>query len=784
MRTRFGRGAAIIGLLVATGCRSGSNVAPPLTTPPAASGEAKAASPSGTPPVVVKVLLDDPRLATARAFERAKDWGAAAKAVRDARPADLPAADACAWDFLEGRLFVAANASSEAIAAFERAEAAACPLSGHAKLRSAQAIARSGRADDAIARARAVPADHTSLKDDVKMVLAESLATKGDRAAALPLWREWLKANAYGPRWVDTSVRIANALLDGVDGPVESRAKEAYDAVTRVVVEAPRLADSSGATEARLRAIKVLRAKDPKITDALSDLERARQAQGWLDANEPTRAFDLASAVLKRASGSASCKAALTRANAAAKKTPKVDAWPEAVAACEKEAELVTALYAGAKARTGKDPKLAIEWFGKVEALFPTHRLADDARFRAALLVAQGTDEGREDRSEQMLRTLPDTYPSGDMGTEALFRVALAKMQKGREDWAAAKVMLDRIVEITPEDRHWATAGRAEYFRARAAAATGDDEGARTRWEHVVERHPLSFYMLLSYARLAAADAARAKRALEGAIARDKETGAFPSKALPVVEMPAFLRAVKLLEVGDVDAARRELTACGAVAEGADPEVIWTVGALYNQAGAFELGHAFSRGRVNDHLEHYPEGKWRVPWETAYPRAFEPLVAKASEKYSLPRAIAWGVMREESSFIADVKSHANAYGLMQLIIPTAKGVAVGTGYGSDEASLRRPEVSIEFGTKLLASLRTKHGHDALAIGAYNGGSGAVGRWMNNRTSDELDLFVENVPWEETRNYIKRVLSSVAAYGYLYERKTFDAALGIPLRLAQ
>ena len=739
MRTRLGRGAAIIGLVVAAGCRSGSNVAPPLTTPPAASAEAKATSSSTGGVPIVKVLLDDPRLATARAFD--------------------------AWDFLEGRLLVAANATAEAIPAFERAEAASCPLSGHAKLRSAQAIARSGRADDAIARARTVPADHSSLKDDVKMVLAESLATKGDRAAALPLWREWLKANANGPRWVDTSVRIANALLDGVDGPPESRAKEAYDAVTRVVVEAPRLADSSGATEARLRAIKVLRAKDSKITDALSALERARQALGWLDANDPTRAFDLASAVLKGASGSASCKAALTRANAAAKKTPKVDAWPEAVAACEKEAELVTALYAGAKARTGKDPKLAIEWFGKVETLFPTHRLADDARFRAALLVAQGTDEGREERSEQMLRTLPDAYPSGDMGTEALFRVALAKMQKGREDWEAAKVVLDRIVEMTPEDRHWATSGRAEYFRARAAAATGDDEGARTRWEHIVERHPLSFYMLLSYARLAAADAARAARVLEGAIARDKETASFPSKALPIVETPGFLRAVKLLEVGDVDAARRELTACGAIAEGADPEVIWTVGAIYNQAGAFELGHAFSRGRVNDHLEHYPEGKW-------------------SEKYSLPRAIAWGVMREESSFLADVKSHANAYGLMQLIIPTAKGVAVGTGYGSDEASLRRPEVSIEFGTKLLASLRTKHGHDALAVGAYNGGSGAVGRWMNNRTSDELDLFVENVPWEETRNYIKRVLSSVAAYGYLYERKTFDAALGIPLRFLQ
>ncbi|MBX3219127.1 MAG: lytic transglycosylase domain-containing protein [Labilithrix sp.] len=784
------RGAALACLVAVAGCRSGSNAAPPLATP-AASAEAKGAPASGAMSLpTLKVLLDDPRLASARAFERSKDWAAAAKAVHDAHPLDLPPPEACAWDYLEGRLFVAANATTEAIAAFERAEAAICPLAGHAKLRSAQAIARSGRADEAIARARAVPSDHTSLKDDVKMVLAESHAAKGDRAGALPLWRAWLAANPYGSRWVDTSVRIASALLDGVDGPADARAKEAYDAATRVVIEAPRLADSSGATQARTRAVALLRAKDRTVTEALSDVERARQAQGWLDASEPTRAFDLASAVLKGPSGAASCKAALTRAYASAKKSPKVDTWADAVSACEKDAELVTALFAGAKARTGKDPKLAIEWFGKVEALFPNHRLADDARFRAALLVAQGTDEDREDRSEQMLWTLPDAYPSGDMRTEALFRVVLAQLQKGRvEDWEAVKPVLDRIVELTPEDRHWATAGRAEYFRARAAAMTGDGEGAVRRWDHVVEQHPLSFYMLLSYARLSELDPARAKRVLDGAALRDREPTApelraFPSKAHPVLEAPAVTRAMRLLEVGDVDAARRELAASGAVAEAADPEVIWTVGALYNQAGLFELGHAFSRGRVTDHLEHYPEGKWRVPWETAYPRAYAPLVATTCAKYTLPQPITWGVMREESSFIADVKSHANAYGLMQLIIPTAKGVAVGTGYGSDEDSLRRPEVSIELGTKLLASLRKKHGHDALAIGAYNGGSGAVNRWMTGRTSDELDLFVENVPWEETRNYIKRVLSSVAAYGYLYDRKAFDDALGIPLRLGR
>jgi soluble lytic murein transglycosylase len=582
---------------------------------------------------------------------------------------------------------------------------------------------------------------------------------------------------------VDTSVRIANAVLDGVDGPAESHAREAYDAATKVVVEAPKLAEVAGAVAARARAVVVLKAHDPSVTDALSDAERAKQAQTWLELGEPNKAFDSASLVLSAAkTGPTACRAAVTRATAAVKaRGVKLNGWPDAVTACEKDDQLVNALYSGAKAQASKDPKLAIDWFAKVEQLFPSHRLADDARYRAALLVAQGTDEGHEARAEQMLRSLPDVYPGGDMRTEALFHVALGKMQ--RADWEAAKPLLDRIVELQPDDRHWATAGRAEYFRARAAAASGDADGARSRLVHIVERYPLAFYMLLAQARLTALDPTLAARTLKDAAQRDVD-GAFPSKVHPILESLAIARAMRLLEVGDVDAARREVTASGALADGVDSEVVWAVGALYNQAGLPELGHAFARGKLTDFLAHYPEGKWRIPWQVAYPRAFEAIVVKACSENAIPAPLAWGIMREESSFVADVRSHANAVGLMQLIAPTAKWVASGTSIPSDDASLKRPDVSVELGTRLLSKLRATHGHPALAIGAYNGGGGAVERWVSARTTDDLDVFVEQIPYDETRNYIKRVLSSQAAYAYLYDPTALKEPLGLPLRLGR
>lgn len=765
------------GLAIVAGCRSGSNAAPPAVTTSIPEVKPAPKSAGGLP--VVASLMD----ARLRELERTKDYTTAAKMVQAGAPQDPNAR--CGWDYLEGRLWLLAGSGAEAAVAFGRAESAACPLVSWAKVRSAQAIARSGRADDAIAKARSVPEDLTAASDDVRIVIAESLAAKGDRAGALPMWRTWLANNPKGQRWVDTSVRIANALLDGVAGPAEEHAREAFDLASKVVAEAPKLAESAGAVATRSRAAALLRAKDPSITEALSDAERARQAQAWLDLGEPTKAYELATAVWTAGKGGPSaCKAAVVRANAAARaKGVKVDAWPDAVSACEKDGELVTALYAGAKAKSSKDPKLAIDWFGKVEEQFPAHRLADDARYRGALLVAQSTDEGHEEKAEKMLRTLPDAYPAGDMKTEALFRVALQKMQRG--EWDAAKPLLDKIMEIAPDDRHWATAGRAEYFRARTEARGGNVAAARAGWAKIVERHPLSFYMLLSYARLAEIDPALAQKTMKEAAARDGEgPTTFPSKTYAILGSPGVTRAARLLEVGDVEAAKKELAASGATADTADSEVVWSIGVLYNQAGYPELGHQFSRGRLSDHLAHWPEGRWRVPWETAYPRAFEPLVVKLSAQHTLPTTVTWGIMREESSFVADARSHSNAIGLMQLIPPTAKLVASGTAIPHDDASLKRPEVSIELGTRLLSKLRVTHGHPALAIGAYNAGGGAVERWVSAHLTDDIDLFVELIPYDETRNYVKRVLSSQAAYAYLYDPSALKEPLGLPLRIGR
>jgi soluble lytic murein transglycosylase len=782
--------------------------AEPATDPGTPAEMSRATLEAGVTPALVPVdqgmpkfaaVLEDVRLAAARAKETARDPAGAARAVDAARGSTaLDGAQACAWSYVSGRLHAEAGEFAEASAAFERALGGAddagtpCPLAPYAGLRDAEALLRLGRDDDAIVRLRAL-ADDFGARDEATLALCDALVMKGDRASAVPLWRALLARSPHGVRWADSSLQLASALLDGVDGPADSRAQEALDLTTRVLVEAPMTASTADVIGLRGRAATLLRRSPqhgghPTAAPILTPEERARQAQAWLDASQPRRATETADALLGalRLSASprddlhrdAACKASTVRAQAVprGKSDDGADAWGDAIARCDGSDAQVNALYYGGKASFAahRDAE-ATTRFALLEKRFPTSRLADDARFRAALVVF---DQGDEARYLSMLSSLPDAYPDGDMRGEALFRVALNQL--GKRDLYAARTTLDRLLALAVEDGAWGSAGRAAYYRARVAQLAGEVDDAEARYAAIIAGHPLAFYMLMAYARLQALDAARARGAVEAAVAREPP-GPFLTAVHPELASPAFERFARLLEVGEIDAARHEAALAGLVAEGTDPEVLWTMAWLYDRAGAPELGHSFARSRLVDYRSHWPGGRWRLPWQVAFPRPWDDVVQAESAASGIPSPLTWAIMREESAFNPDAHSVANALGLMQLLTGTARRMARGTPLVVDDASLRRPEVSIALGTRLLGSLRASFVRNpALAIAAYNSGSGAVLRWLGERGSDDFDVFVERIPFEETRNYLKRVLASEAAYAYLYAPKELDELLALPL----
>jgi soluble lytic murein transglycosylase len=212
--------------------------------------------------------------------------------------------------------------------------------------------------------------------------------------------------------------------------------------------------------------------------------------------------------------------------------------------------------------------------------------------------------------------------------------------------------------------------------------------------------------------------------------------------------------------------------------------VLWGLALLYSRAGSAKDAHEIARGLLTDWLSRWPAGDWVKAWELAFPRPYDKLVAREAKKNGIPESLVYAVMREESAFDPDAVSHADAHGLMQLIVPTAKLLAKPVGLPYDADSLKRPAINISLGSRGLGelTLKTFAQNPLLAIPAYNAGPGRPRRWLRERPRMEFDVWVESIPITETRRYTKRVLASRAAYAYLYERRTVPESMALPLRL--
>jgi soluble lytic murein transglycosylase len=618
---------------------------------------------------------------------------------------------------------------------------------------------------------------------------AETALVRIDALRALSRWEDALAAlDAYlakypnGPRRAEATFRRAEALE-------KTGAKAGADVVAdatalyrRVWAEAPLEAWADRAAE-RLEAIAQSRpAEEARLVRTHTAGEWVARGMGYFNANrnvESEQAF-IAALAAPGLDKDLECRARFHRAQSVWKQRQRSRGAPlfdDADGACFRAGNRdlhAKALYQGARCYASMGARdQALARYARVEAEHADHSYADDARLRSAEIA---TDAGDLATANVLLADVPRRYPKGDLLNEALWRLAFAAWRAG--DDANALRWLDENLRLVPHEEIWYAEGRALYWKARVLERQGKPDDARHFYERAAREYPLSVYALLALTRLQGVDGNAAANLVASLRAGIHDVPAWTFSPRPLFGDEGFLRAVELARMGLGGEARRELARLG-LATSADKhagprggtgneeeDLLWITAVLLDRGGSWAASHSIPRYGINAYRLDYPQGLGEAKWRIAYPRAFPALVAKNAKANDLPEALQLAIMREESAFSPRIESFANAIGLTQMLVKTAKRFSNGAPVTREV--LLDPAHNVELGSRFLGFLWKRFkSTPPLTIAGYNAGESAVEKWLGERGNLATDEFMETIPYDETRNYTKRVLASFFAYSWLY-----------------
>lgn len=444
--------------------------------------------------------------------------------------------------------------------------------------------------------------------------------------------------------------------------------------------------------------------------------------------------------------------------------TASVPYYDRVIEHCQDADTRLRALFNGGRAHwNAGNHDRAMETYRTLYREFPTHSYADDAMHNIALILrGQGKIQESDDTLQEQVRRWPD----GDMAKDAIWIQMRALLEA--KEWAQAVRYADAVGNNAGEDDIYSR-GRIRYFRGRALEALSRNVEASVVYQRVIRDFPLSWYAILSFNRLNEIDPNATGRLVDEL----RQSAAVQSDVIvldpPEMASDPFMnRGRTLLRLGLVSLASDEFSKLES-RYASRPGVSRIVARLLDAAGAWHVSHRSGASRIVN-PDHYPAPDSIADWATAYPRPFEEHVLEFANERALDPWLVYAVMREESGFQPRVESWANARGLMQLMLPTAKDMARLTGRGDVRASqLFDPKINIELGTMFLRRLGERfEGHPVCMIAGYNGGAGNVNNWLNARGNMPVDIWVEAIPYTQTRHYVKRVAMSWWIYHWLYD----------------
>jgi soluble lytic murein transglycosylase len=403
-------------------------------------------------------------------------------------------------------------------------------------------------------------------------------------------------------------------------------------------------------------------------------------------------------------------------------------------------------LAAGWRKLARNDPSAALARYDRLLAVVPGESAA---RYTLALALGLAWDR-RAAEALQLFAAVPAAaFDDSARGWQV--RAAL-----WARDWRQARSAIAAMSENERRQTRW------RYWSARAAAALGDEAAAREIYEALLPTD--NFY--------AANAAARLRRPAEPHPARLEQDAALVDS---LAARPEFVRARELLLCGLRGPAFRE----------------WQTG--FDGLSDAERTQAVAlaaRWQWHD-VSVATATQQRVFFDYAllYPRPYDAEVSAAAELASLDASLVYGMIRQESLFRSDAVSPAGAVGLAQLLPETAARTArAWRGTEPGAVDLFDPAVNIQLGAWHMRDLSDRFDHQLpVALAAYNAGAAPAERWLPQEALD-ADIWIENIPYNETREYVERVLWHQIVFAWLAtgDAQRVDALLApiVPLGAAR
>jgi soluble lytic murein transglycosylase len=406
--------------------------------------------------------------------------------------------------------------------------------------------------------------------------------------------------------------------------------------------------------------------------------------------------------------------------------------------------------------RTAKNESAMLAAIEAIAQKYPNSRWDDDALMAAGNYYWVNLDRNK---ATQYYQRVLDTYPNSKNDFNAEWRIAwVAYLNHASDSDDRFRLFLSKYpVSANTVD--------ALYWLGHNAERSGNPGHARSFYQKAVDRFPQTYFGYAAAAELAKLGPGDpdAPDFLEK-IPPPPALRSF-DEPLPAAAEDRWARAQALRSIAFDSSAEQELKSAF-FATGSPRFLLEAAQAAFDQ-GHFATGMAYARTIVPSFdSRNFNEIPLNV-WKALYPLPYESPLRRESGKNALDPAVVAGLIRQESTFQADALSHANAYGLMQLLPKTAKILAkqLRVKYAKDR--LYDPDFNIQLGTFYFKGLVQLTGAPEYALAAYNAGEDRIAAWKAERTYEEVPELVESIPFTETREYVQIVLRNAQLYRMIY-----------------